>query len=426
MRPSEHGPGHHRTWRHLRRDQRRVFLTGALVLGLVAVAGTFGTDPVGAQAASTGSVSAFGSAAPYGSPTGVSLHSPVSGIAPAADGRGYWLLGADGGVFSYGSARFFGAAAGTGVLTPFVGIATPDGRGYWIAGNFGNVYPFGDAPDEGPGGVLPVAPVVGIVATPSADGYWLVAADGGVFSFGDARFSGSTGGLPLNAPVVGMAATPDGRGYWLVGADGGVFSFGDARFFGSTGGLPLNAPVVGMAATPDGRGYWLVAADGGVFAFGDARFFGSLGSEPPDRGTPVVAVAAAPDGRGYWLTTTDKALPPPSAVPSVLSQCNVPAAGPSVEPAGIVLACGDGNASLTHLTWSSWTPTTAAATGDYVHNLCLPDCADGSYATVPASIRLGYPVETSAGREFAMISYTDANPGGTASTVSTVVATSPG
>ena len=384
MRPSEHGPGHHRTWRHLRRDQRRVLLTGALVLGLVAVAGTFGTDPVGAQAASTGSVSTFGSAAPYGSPTGVSLHSPVSGIAPAADGRGYWLLGADGGVFSYGSARFFGAAAGTGVLTPFVGIATPDGRGYWIAGNFGNVYPFGDAPDEGPGGVLPVAPVVGIVATPSADGYWLVA------------------------------------------ADGGVFSFGDARFFGSTGGLPLNAPVVGMAATPDGRGYWLVAADGGVFAFGDARFFGSLGSEPPDRGTPVVAVAAAPDGRGYWLTTTDKALPPPSAVPSVLSQCNVPAAGPSVEPAGIVLACGDGNASLTHLTWSSWTPTTAAATGDYVHNLCLPDCADGSYATVPASIRLGYPVETSAGREFAMISYTYANPGGTASTVSTVVATSPG
>ena len=76
-------------------------------------------------------------------------------------------------------------------------------------------------------------------------------------------------------------------------------------------------------------------------------------------------MASAPTGSGYWLTTTAKTLPPSSPVPSVLAECNLPTAGPVVQPSAIVLACGDGNASLTYLTWSSWTPTTAAATGYY-------------------------------------------------------------
>jgi peptidoglycan/xylan/chitin deacetylase (PgdA/CDA1 family) len=54
-------------------------------------------------------------------------------MAAAADGHGYWLVAADGGVFSFGSAPFFGSAAGTLHATVAGAIAaTPDGRGYWL------------------------------------------------------------------------------------------------------------------------------------------------------------------------------------------------------------------------------------------------------------------------------------------------------
>ena len=390
----------------------RCWRLGAVVVGLVfAVAPVLvGAGPAGAQSTSSGSVTGFGDATPYGAPAG-QLNAPVVGMASTPDGKGYWLVAADGGVFTYGDAGFYGSEGASGVRTPFVGIArTPDGHGYWVAGVRGNVYPFGDAMQLGGFPAAMNAPVVGIAATPKGMGYWLVAADGGVFSLGDASFYGSMGGKPLNAPVVGMASTPGGHGYWLVAADGGVFSFGSAGFYGSMGGKALNAPVVGMASTPGGHGYWLVAADGGVFSFGSARFYGSTGAAPPSSRTPVVAMASTPTGRGYWLTTTDKQLPPPTPVPSVLAQCDYLGAPPAVQPGTIVIACGDGNALLTHLTWSSWTPTTASASGDYTHNTCTPDCAQGTFVSTPASVRLGYPIETSAGREFAMISFTYADP----------------
>jgi len=165
-----------------------------------------------------------------------------------------------------------------------------------------------------------------------------------------------------------------------------------------------------MAPSHTGRGYWLVAADGGVFSFGDAAFYGSSGAAPPGRDVPVVAMAETSDGHGYWLATTDKALPPATPVPSVEAECTQPNSAPSVAPSSIVLACGDGNASLTDLTWSSWTPTGAVATGTYIHNTCDPDCALGTFVSAPASVLLGDPIETSAGREFAMLSYTYPDP----------------
>jgi hypothetical protein len=164
---------------------------------------------------------------------------------------------------------------------------------------------------------------------------------------------------------------------------------------------------VGIAPTPDGRGYWLVAADGGVFSFGDAAFHGSMGAAPPSSSTPVVAMAATP-GNGYWLATTDKGLPPPTPVPSVVA-CG-PEFPPAVEPSSIVLACGDGNGRLESLTWSSWTPSGALASGVYTHNLCSPDCARGTFVSSPASVWLGYPIETGLGQEFASYRYTFADP----------------
>jgi hypothetical protein len=50
------------------------------------------------------------------------------------------------------------------------------------------------------------------------------------------------------------------------------------------------------------------------------------------------------------------------------------------EPSSYMLACGDGNAGLSGLTWSSWTATGASGSGEYGVNDCTPDCAHGTCA----------------------------------------------
>jgi ribosomal protein L24E len=211
------------------------------------------------------------------------LFAPVArGMASTPDGKGYWLVGSDGGIFTFGDATFYGSTGATVLNKPIVGMAsTPDGKGYWLVASDGGIFSFGDATFYGSTGNLVInKPIVGMASTPDGKGYWLVASDGGIFSFGDATFYGSTGNLVLNKPIVGMAASPDGNGYWLVASDGGIFTFGDATFDGSTGSIVLNKPIVGMAPTPDGKGYWLVGSDGGIFTFGDATFDGSRSGQP--------------------------------------------------------------------------------------------------------------------------------------------------
>jgi hypothetical protein len=87
-------------------------------------------------------------------------------MAPSADGGGYWLVAADGGVFAFGDARFSGSMGGR-VLN---------------------------------------APMVGIAANPAGSGYWTVAADGGVFAFGDAPYLGSAQGQISDTSVVGITS----------------------------------------------------------------------------------------------------------------------------------------------------------------------------------------------------------------------------
>ena len=226
-------------------------------------------------------------------------------MAVTPDGRGYWMVGADGGVFAFGDAQYYGGMAARSMAAPVVGMApTPDGRGYWLAAADGGVFAFGDAPFLGGlSGHRLAAAVVGITAAPTGAGYWLVGADGGVFGFGAAAYYGSMGGHRLASAVVGLTPSADGRGYWLVGSDGGVFTFGDAAYHGGMAGDGLRAPIVGLARTPAGTGYWLVASDGGVFTYGDAPYLGGMGG----RGlvAPVVALAPTPDGRGYWMVAAD-------------------------------------------------------------------------------------------------------------------------
>ena len=241
----------------------------------------------------------------------LTLNKPIVGMASTPDGKGYWLVAADGGIFSFGDATFYGSMGGTRLNQPIVGMAsTPDGKGYWLVASDGGIFSFGDATFYGSmGGTRLNKPVVGMASTSDGKGYWLVASDGGIFSFGDAPFYGSMGGTPLNKPIVGMAADPATGGYWLVASDGGIFSF-DATFYGSMGATVLNKPVVGMAATSDGKGYWMVGADGGIFTFGDANF---EGSESGQATSNVVGMAASgtnsyymagSDGSSYLLNPT--------------------------------------------------------------------------------------------------------------------------
>ncbi len=111
-------------------------------------------------------------------------------MAPTADGHGYWLVAADGGIFSFGDAPFYGSTGGTPINNPVVGMAP----------------------------------------SPHDSGYLLVSTDGGIFGFGSVNFFGSLGGglggdqadVP---PVAAIALTPDADGYWLLEPDGWNYSF---------------------------------------------------------------------------------------------------------------------------------------------------------------------------------------------------------
>jgi hypothetical protein len=225
------------------------------------------------------------------------------GIAPLANGSGYWEAEADGKVAAFGTAHSFGSLTGR-LNAPLIGIApTPDGGGYWLVAADGGIFNFGDAAFYGSTGSLHLnQPIVGMASTPDGKGYWLVASDGGIFSYGDAAFHGSMGGTPLNQPVVGMADDPATGGYYEVAADGGIFSY-QAPFFGSTGSIHLNRPIVGMETAPDGQGYRFVASDGGIFTYGEAPFYGSTGNI--QLASPVVAMAADNATNGYWMAAAD-------------------------------------------------------------------------------------------------------------------------
>jgi hypothetical protein len=220
------------------------------------------------------------------------LVKPMVGMASTPDGKGYWLLGADGGVFSYGDAGFYGSTGGMRLNRPVVGMAsTADGRGYWLVASDGGIFAFGDAGFFGSTGAMRLArPMVGLASVPGGLGYWLVASDGGIFAFGNAPFDGSTGAIKLARPIKGMASTSDGRGYWMVASDGGVFAFGDANFYGSLGGAQQVRPTVALVPVPNHNGYWLVASDGTVFGYGDAPALGG-GAAAVGGATVVTAMA---------------------------------------------------------------------------------------------------------------------------------------
>jgi hypothetical protein len=75
----------------------------------------------------------------------------VTSAVRTPDGKGYWILFANGAIANYGDAGNFGSPAGQlGGLNPATAIfTTSDGGGYWVAAADGGVQNFGDAPNDG-------------------------------------------------------------------------------------------------------------------------------------------------------------------------------------------------------------------------------------------------------------------------------------
>jgi uncharacterized protein (DUF2141 family) len=242
---------------------------------------------------SDGGIFSFGAAQFYGSTGNLKLNRPVVGITPTADKGGYWLVASDGGIFSFGDTKFYGSLPGLGLSpagtkaahrlnAPIVGaVPSADGLGYFMVAADGGVFAFGDAKFEGscpstPGGCDGIA--VSVAPDASGNGYWLATSSGNVYTFGDASFYGAPG--PQSSAITSLTRTPDGKGYWILDANGQVFSYGDAAALGSlpadsAGGLD---PAVAVVATSTGNGYWVASALGKVFDFGDAASDGDESS----------------------------------------------------------------------------------------------------------------------------------------------------
>ena len=111
------------------------------------------------MATANGGVSALVTPSPTGTCPPCKHVSDVVAITSTPDGKGYYLVGVDGGFFTFGDAKFRGSLPGIGVHTKHV---------------------------------------VDMVATPTGTGYLLVGWDGGEFTFGDAHFYGSLPGLGIH------------------------------------------------------------------------------------------------------------------------------------------------------------------------------------------------------------------------------------
>jgi hypothetical protein len=72
-----------------------------------------------------------------------------------------------------------------------------------------------------------------------------------------------------------------------------------------------------------------------------------------------------------------------AAHPTVLPNC---LGAPRVKPETIVLACGDGNESVSGITWTGWGSTFAAGRGTISIDDCTPNCAAGHDHSYPVVV----------------------------------------
>ncbi|MBV9451419.1 MAG: hypothetical protein JO345_36585 [Streptosporangiaceae bacterium] len=117
----------------------------------------------------------------------------------------------------------------------------------------------------------------------------------------------------------------------------------------------------------------------------------------PRRIVPGILATAAAAALGLTITAASSAsastvTPKQPAAPKqniVVLNC---LGKPQVEPKSFVLTCADGNSYLTGLSWTSWTPKLASATGALIQNDCRPTCVGGHFHRYPVLAVLWGPV----------------------------------
>ncbi len=238
---------------------------------------------------SDGGVFSFGAAGFYGSTGDLVLDRPVVGMVPTDDHRGYWEVASDGGVFAFGDAGFYGSIPGLGIgpagsagpgrrlNAPIVAIVpSADGGGYFMVAADGGVFAFGDATFAGSCPSIGTCPgsAVSVLPDTSGRGYWLVTSAGDVYAFGDAPYLGAPGATA--SPIASAVRTPDGGGYWILLSDGAIYAYGDGPYLGGDDGATATDPATAVFAPSDGHGYWIVTADGAVSPFGSAPDDGGM------------------------------------------------------------------------------------------------------------------------------------------------------
>jgi hypothetical protein len=70
-----------------------------------------------------------------------------------------------------------------------------------------------------------------------------------------------------------------------------------------------------------------------------------------------------------------------ASVQTVVLDC--PGVGALVRPKTFILTCADGYVQLGKLSWTSWTPGVASATGTLSKNTCTPSCVAGHVKSYP-------------------------------------------
>jgi hypothetical protein len=80
------------------------------------------------------------------------------------------------------------------------------------------------------------------------------------------------------------------------------------------------------------------------------------------------------------------ARPASGPIQTVVLDC--PGQSALVRPKTYTLSCADGYVSLNKLSWTSWTPGLASATGTLVKNTCTPSCVAGHFKSYSALVVL--------------------------------------
>jgi hypothetical protein len=73
-----------------------------------------------------------------------------------------------------------------------------------------------------------------------------------------------------------------------------------------------------------------------------------------------------------------------ASVKTVVLDC--PGLPALVRPKTYILSCADGYIQLDKLSWTSWTPGLASATGTLVKNTCNPSCVAGHFRSYPVLV----------------------------------------